>query len=74
MHVQIVMNHSGDSRYVFNPSQPIDVEEAAFRFDTLRRRGFSAVGFETGYEQGKVMHRFDPSVERTLFIPQLRGG
>ena len=74
MHVHIVMNHSGDSRHLFNPSQPSDVAEAASRFDALRRRGFSAVGFESGNEQGKVLHRFDPSVERTLFIPQLRGG
>ena len=74
MHVQIVMNHSGDSRHTFNPSLPKDAEEAASRFDDLLRRGYTAVGFETGNEQGKVLHRFDPSTERTLFIPQLRGG
>ena len=71
MQVHIVTNHNSDSRNVCNPSEPIDVAEAASRFDALRRRGYSAADLAN---HDKLLYRFDLSVERTLFIPQLRGG
>ena len=74
MHVQIVMNHSGDSRHVFDLANPTDVEVARVRFDDLVRRGYSPVGFAAGDDKGRLLRSFDSSVERTIFIPQLRGG
>lgn len=74
MHVQIVMNNSGDTRHVFDHSAPADVESARARFRELTEKGYSAVGFHAGNENGKLLREFDADVQRTVFIPQLRGG
>ena len=71
MHVPIVMNYTTDTRYACNPSEPMDVAEAASRPDASWRKSYSAPDLEN---HDKLFPRFDPSVERTLFIPQLGGG
>jgi hypothetical protein len=50
------------------------VSLAEKRFKELTGRGFRAVALGEGGTPGKVIGRFDPQVERTLFIPQLQGG
>lgn len=74
MHVQIVMNKSGDTRHVYDLSTPADAASARALFRELTEKGYSAVGFRAGNENGKLLREFDPDVQRTVFVPQLRGG
>ena len=78
MSVQIVMDGSGDTRHEFDVSDRAAVAEAEERFRELTGRGFRAValGPNTGGSSGggEVIGEFDPTVEQTLFIPQLKGG
>jgi hypothetical protein len=73
MGVQIVMDGSGDTRHEFDVSDLASVALAEERFKELTGKGFRAVALKAE-GSGELMGRFDPSVEQTLFIPQLKGG
>jgi hypothetical protein len=74
VNIQIVMDHSGDSRHSFDPSSFDSVRQAQQRFDELTAKGFRAVALGTSERPSALQERFDPDVHETLFIPQLQGG
>ncbi len=74
MHVQIVMDRSGDTRHTFDPNDLAAVGHAERRFRELTGKGFRAVALGKNGSPGTVMRHFDPDAEQTLFIPQLQGG
>ena len=74
MGVQIIMDHNGDTRHEFNRVDATAVALAEERFRQLTGKGFRAVALGKDGEPGKLIRTFDPTVEETLFIPQLRGG
>jgi hypothetical protein len=74
MGVQIIMDGSGDTRHEFDSSDQESVARAERRFQELTDKGFRAVALGRNGSDGEVLRSFDPKVERTLFIPQLRGG
>lgn len=74
MSVQIVMDRSGDTRHEFDPADVTAVTDAEQRFSELTGRGFRAVALGKDGNRGKLLRQFDPTVEQTLFIPQLQGG
>jgi len=74
MPVQIVMDRSGDTRHAFDASDVDAVESAERRFNELTRRGYRAVALGKNGKSGDLISTFTPTVEETLFIPQLVGG
>jgi hypothetical protein len=73
MAVQIVMDHTGDTRHQFDSADLKQVEEAEERFKQLTGLGFTAAA-RLGEGEIRVVKTFDPTVEETLFIPRLKGG
>ncbi len=74
MGVQIVMDRSGDRRHEFDNSDLTSIALAEERFQKLTGSGFRAVALGKNGGPGELIGTFDPSVEQTLFIPQLKGG
>ena len=74
MGVQIVMDRSGDTRHEFDTADAEAVTRAEQRFLELTGKGFRAVALGKDGGPGKLMRNFDPTVEQSLFIPQLQGG
>ena len=74
MGVQIVMDRSGDTRHEFDVSDLASIATAELRFRDLTGKGFRAVALGTNGGPGELIDKFDPKVEQTLFIPQLKGG
>ena len=74
MGVQIIMDGSGDTRHEFDISDQESVAKAGRRFQDLTGKGFRAVALGRNGDCGELIGRFDPNVEQTLFIPQLKGG
>ena len=72
MAIQIVMDHTGDSRHPFNPNDPQALAKAEERFRELTGLGFTAA-VRTSGEVSQV-RSFDPTAEETLFFPHLVGG
>jgi hypothetical protein len=73
MATQIVMDHTGDTRHQFDPTDFGAVAEAERRFNELTGFGFiAAKRLDSG--KSEVVKNFDPTAEETLFIPRLEGG
>lgn len=74
MAVQIVLDETGDTRHQFDPADARALGRAERRFRELTGRGFRAVALHPGEGKGTLLREFDPTVESTLFVPQLLGG
>lgn len=72
-HTQIVMDHTGDTRHVFDTTDKVAIDDAEKRFLELTGAGFTAAA-RTGDGEATVTRRFDPKAEKTLFFPRLQGG
>ncbi len=73
MAVQIVMDHSGDTRHCFNRNDAQALAKAERRFKELTGAGFTAAVRTASGEVSKI-RTFDPAAEETLFFPRLVGG
>jgi hypothetical protein len=73
MATQIVMDHTGDTRHQFDPTDASAVAEAEKRFKKLTGAGFTAAKRLDG-GKSEVIRSFEPTAEETLFIPRLQGG
>jgi len=73
MATQIVMDHNGDSRHNFDPTDAKALLKAEQRFKELTGAGFTAA-VRTASREPAVTHTFDPTAEETLFFPRLVGG
>jgi hypothetical protein len=73
MATQIVMDHTGDSRYQFDPRDACALAEAEERFKKLTGAGFTAAA-RTAAGRSSAIRSFDPNAEETLFFPRLVGG
>lgn len=74
MATQIVMDRTGDTRHEFDVTNPEALAGAEERFRELTGKGFRAVALSGDGGPGRLVDKFDPRVEQTLFIPQLQGG
>jgi hypothetical protein len=72
--VQIVMDHHGDTRHEFDAADAHAVRLAEERFRQLTGSGFRAAALSNDGSPGRLLGSFDATVERTLFIPRLKGG
>lgn len=70
---QIVMDHTGDTRHVFNAKDNAAVAEAEKRFKELTGAGFTAAE-RTGPGTSALTRSFNPNAEETVFVPRLKGG
>jgi len=73
MATQIVMDHTGDSRFQFNPRDTKELAEAERRFKKLTGCGFTAA-VRTAAGESRRISSFDSNAEETLFFPRLVGG
>jgi hypothetical protein len=68
------MDRHGDTRHEFDATSDVALARAEDRFRELTSKGFRAVALGKNGAANSLMREFDPTVERTLFIPQLQGG
>jgi hypothetical protein len=73
MATQIIMNHNGDSRYLFDAKDAKALSMAEQRFKELTGDGFTAA-IRTADGNAIVTRTFDPAAEETVFFPRLVGG
>jgi hypothetical protein len=73
MHIQIVMDHTGDTRHHFDPDDEVAVAQSRKRFQELAEAGYIAAK-RTGNGTSELIREFDPTARETLFLPRLVGG
>jgi hypothetical protein len=73
MSVQIVMDHTGDTRHFFDADDAVALAKAEERFKQLTGRGFTAA-VRTGPGEVTKVTSFNPAAKETVFFPRLVGG
>jgi len=69
-----IMDHTGDVKKIWDPSKPVEVEDARTSFDNLTAKGYRAFKTNDKGDQGDQMKEFDASAGRVVFVPQMKGG
>jgi hypothetical protein len=70
---QIVIDHTGDTRHIFDKQDGTAVAKAEQRFKELTGTGFTAA-VRSGPGEQRIIRSFDPTADETLFYPRLVGG
>ena len=70
-----VLDHTGDTKYTWDPSQPAEVEIARTTFASLLKKGFAAfLVTDRAGEKGEQVREFLPSYRAVIFTPPMVGG
>lgn len=73
-HEMSILDETGDTKVVWDEDNTAEVEEARGTFDRLKKKGYVAYKVNKKGDQGEVMDRFDPSAEKMIMAPNMRGG
>lgn len=74
MSMMQVMDPTGHTSVEWNADNHDEVEAARSTFETMTGKGYQAFSVNRRGQQDERMRTFDPSAEKILLIPQLRGG
>lgn len=69
-----VMDQTGDTRTIFDPNNPDEVDVARETFKSLKKKGYIAYSVKKDGEKGEVMTEFDANAGKIILAPPLRGG
>lgn len=69
-----VMGQNGDTKHLWNPKKPVEVEEARKLYETLTKNGYRAFRLKLGSMKGEQMTSFDEKAKRMVFVPAFAGG
>lgn len=69
-----VLDRTGDTRTMWDPNRPTEVEAARKTFDRLRKQGYLAYRVNEAGDKGEVMREFDATAGKVIMQPQLAGG
>lgn len=69
------LDSSGDTKVIWSPDRPAEVEEARRTFDNLRAKGYSAFKVTAADgSKGEEIRAFDPALEKIIMAPRMQGG
>lgn len=69
-----VLDATGDTKLIWNPDNPDEVENARRTFKDLRAKGYLAYSVKKSGDKGEVITEFDASLEKIILAPGVRGG
>ena len=73
-HEMAVMDGTGDSKIMWSEDSQDEIDAARATFDSLRKKGYLAYSVNKKGDKAEVLDRFDPSAEKIIMSPQLKGG
>lgn len=73
-HTLKVLDHTGDTKTLWNPQNQDEVDNAKKVFQRMKRKGFLAYSVGEDGSQGEVLQEFDPLAGAIIMTPQLVGG
>jgi hypothetical protein len=74
MSEMIVLDHTGDTRMMWDPDVKDEVDAAKATFDKMKKKGYLAYTVKKDGEPGEVVQAFDPKAGKIIMTPQLVGG
>lgn len=69
-----ILDDTGHSRTIWNPDNEDEVGAARDTFNKLKKKGYIAYRVKKDGSEGEVMTEFDPSAEKMIMSPGMRGG
>jgi hypothetical protein len=69
-----VLDHTGDTKLIWDSERKEEVKNAKRTFDDLRKKGYIAHSVKKKGGKGKVITEFDSEAERLILTPPLAGG
>jgi predicted Rdx family selenoprotein len=70
-----ILDHTGDTKLIWDRKKNAEVEAARTMFDSLRAKRYLAFQAEgDDGRKGKQIERFDPDMERLILVPPMVGG
>ena len=73
-HEMAVMDGTGDSKIMWSEDSQDEIDAARATFDSLRKKGYLAYSVNKKGDKADVLDHFDPSAEKIIMSPQLKGG
>lgn len=70
----ITLDHTGDTKIIWDASKPDEVTAVREQFDALRKKGYLAYKVDKKGEKGEVIRNFDAEAEKIILAPQTVGG
>lgn len=69
------LDASGDTKTIWNPESPDEVESAQAQFDKLvGEKGYAAFRVDEDGEKGEKMRTFDAKAGKIILVPPMVGG
>lgn len=69
-----VLDHTGDTKHMWDSEKSDEVDAARAVFDTLKRKGYALFRAKKDGDKGTLMQTFDPDAERLIAVPPMVGG
>lgn len=69
-----VMDHTGDTKTIWDTSKPDEVEVARDTFNKLKRKGYLAYTVQEDGKKGTMIQAFDASLGKIILSPPMAGG
>ena len=69
-----ILDGTGDTKLIWDANDPVSVEAAETMFKGLVDKGQKAFGVKENGLPGVAVSKFDKTLEKIIFVPQLRGG
>lgn len=69
-----VLSEKGDTKTIWDSDNADEVAAAKKQFDDLRAKGFLAFKVKKDGDKGDLVTTFDPTAEKYILTPPVRGG
>lgn len=69
-----VMNHTGDTKIIWDRANEDEVANARRTFTDLRKKGYLAYKVQKNGEKAEQILEFDDKAERIILSPPMAGG
>lgn len=69
-----VMDRTGDTKTIWDKSNPDEVAAAKATFDALKKKGYLSFRVKDDGKPGEAIKEFDPNAEKIILSPPVAGG
>lgn len=70
----VILDQTGDTKVIWDKGNQDEVDAARSTFSDLKKKGYMAYSVKEDGDKKKIIHEFDPSAEKLILTPPLRGG
>lgn len=70
----LILDETGDTKFIWDQAAQAEVDEAKATFERMKKKGYVAYKVDHRGEKGEVIDRFDPTAEKLIMAPQMKGG